>query len=175
MVTRQLMKKIKASHFQSHMSDEELIPTPLYAGTSTFHEFKQLQYQQLNLESSKPPVVEVSSPSLQLDIPTSINTLEPTLYDITNKKTSTTRLGRVVRTYLQEDGSNQAMIKKRLKCASLVPVTPEDLSLFYRYKVTIKYTKKTVTHFLSALIFNNLVWSQFMVASWKNQRSFPCS
>jgi len=143
MVTRQLMKKIKTSHFQSHMSDEELIATPLYAGTTTFHEFKQLQYQQLNLESSKPPVVEVSSPSLQLDLPNSTNTLEPTLYDITNKKTSTTKLGRVVRAYLQEEGSNKSLIKKRLKCASVEPVTPEDLSLFYRYKVTIKSTKKT--------------------------------
>jgi len=147
------MKKIKSSHFQSHMSDEELIPTPLFAGTATFHEFRQLQYQQLHLESSKPPAVEVSSPSLQLDLPNSTTALEPSLYDIMNKKTSTTRLGRVVRAYLQEDGSNQVLMKKRLKCASVEPVTPEDLSLFYRYKVTIKSTKKKVNNFSSQKFF----------------------
>ena len=144
MATRKLIKKIKTTKLPCHLSDDESIPTPLYADSITFHEFKQLHYQNFQLESSNPLVADMS-PSLQLDCANYAKATEtiPSL-NLIDKKALSTKLGRAIRSYLQGDTLSHTITKKRVKCASVESVMPEDLCMYYRYRTTVKHIKRTV-------------------------------
>jgi len=147
MATKKLLKKIRTSRLPCHLSDDETIPTPLYTDSITFYEFKQLHYQNFQLESSKPTVADMS-PSLQLDCDKYDKYVKATenvsSLNLIDRKTLSTRLGRAIRSYLQGDTFSQVITKKRVKCASVEPVMPEDLCMFYRYRTIVKHIKRTV-------------------------------
>ena len=113
MATRKFVNQVKASCLPCYLSDNEYTPTHLHTDSNDFDQFKQLPYQNFQLESSKPANVE-NSPSIHL--PDSINlskTLEASSLTFLDKKNLSSKLGRAVRSYLQLDSFTQELARKK--------------------------------------------------------------
>ena len=144
MATRKFVNQVKASCLPCYLSDNEYTPTHLHTDSNDFDQFKQLPYQNFQLESSKSANAD-SSPSIHL--PDSMNlskTPEASSLTFLDKKNLSSKLGRAVRSYLQLDSFTQELARKKIKCMSVEAIMPEDLSLFYRYTATVKQVKRMV-------------------------------
>lgn len=144
METSKLISKIKISHLPCSLSDNESAPTPLYADSITFHEFKQLNYCSFPLESLTQAATDVA-PSLQYaDCPSVAKLPESASFGVLDKRTLVSKLGRAVRGYLRGDSMDRDVGKRKVKCASLEKIAPDDLCLFYKYKYNAKQIKRMV-------------------------------
>lgn len=171
METSKLISRIKISHLPCYLSDNESAPTPLYADSITFHEFKQLNYHSFPLESLNQVPTDVALSLQCADCPSVAKLPESASFGVVDKRTLVSKLGRAVRGYLRGDSLDRDAGKRKVKCASLEKITPDDLCLFYRYKYSAQQIKRTV---YSKLIWNEtnnsfIVWYKFVVAAWKNK------